>query len=158
MSALDDEFREIHNYVRHVAQLSVAWYTFFVTGNLVAAGWFSWTTTKQDPLLEMPGTVWAVCLVFLAVNVLGILVCAFVRRYFLQADSRIKEILLSLSSDSSSSQPPATSPVPLVLLCRSAVLMMLSLVVLMCAWVSLLVLKSDLVEISIKIACLIIHC
>ncbi len=139
MVALEDEFREVNNYIRHVAQLLVAWYTFFVTANLIAAGWFV-SASGVTGLLGTRRAMWIFCLIFVAVNILGLMALGVVRGYFVQADTRVREIVGYLSASTALTQPPATSPVPVRLFRRTTILMILSLAVLVSAWISLLVL------------------
>src|SRR5260370_38325614 len=115
MVAFEDELREINNYIRHVAQLLVAWYTFFIAANLVAAGWFASASSVAGNIGTRQAR-WTLCLVFIAVNALGLLACALVRRYFGQADARINEILVH----------PSKSPVPVHLFLHGALLIMFS--------------------------------
>lgn len=70
---------ELHLYSRHLIQLWVQWFTFFLTVNYVALGWFA--GGDHNKLTNRCSLVYIAAL-FITQNVLGIIVCMIARRYF----------------------------------------------------------------------------
>ena len=73
---------ELHSYCRHTFQLWVQWFTFFLTVNYAALGWFASAIGEKkmnNPLpLELVGGL------FTSQNVLGIVLSAIARRFFVR--------------------------------------------------------------------------
>lgn len=139
MPLFDDYCKEINLHVRHVAQLLVTWYAFFVTANLFSLGWFitadSTRTRIAKPIL------WVVVTLFLVVNVLGIAALRAVRRYFISAHGRLRALLDSSSSADAAAPLLLDSPIPLALYRRAVDLMTASLVAIFSTWLALGVLR-----------------
>jgi hypothetical protein len=90
-SLLTKEYEEINHYVRSTCQLTMAWYTFFVTGNLVASGWLVGGELKQNsaPLSYLV----AVSVLFIIVNVLSLAGFRKLAPYLEEADERLAGIV-----------------------------------------------------------------
>ena len=133
MSLAEDQFIETNNHVRHVAQLVLTWYAFFVTGNIVAIGWI--TKADTNGTISIPYEVtWSIIAVFVFVNLLGILGLIADKKYLIDEDTRIKEMIDTL--DTNIETCFKKSPVPLQLYSRSISLMIASLIALIVLWIS----------------------
>jgi len=131
MSAVDDYCKEINLHVRHVAQLLVAWYTFFVTANLIAVGWFM-TADQSRARLARP-LLWVLVILFVLVNLLGVLAMRFIRRYLIAADSQLLDLLQSepISGEDTRIE---RSPIPLTLYLQMLRIIAVSLLAIVAAW------------------------
>jgi hypothetical protein len=129
---LDRKFRELHDYIRHIFQLFVGWFTFFATVNYATMGWLA----KPSGLVPV-GThlVWLISGLFISQNLLGIVACVFVRRYLLERDSEILRLeQQAASSSQDESGPPLSSSVPLALYSTTIVLIAWALGVILLSW------------------------
>jgi hypothetical protein len=133
MGFIDDQFKEINLHIRHVAQLVVTWYVFFITANLVALGWFV-TTDPTRTLITKP-VLWMIVTVFIVVNVLSVIALLAVRRYFADENVRLTDLIRIIAGQPPLPDAACTSPVPAALYRRTVSLMNLSLVALMFAWI-----------------------
>lgn len=140
MALFDDQCKEINLHVRHVAQLLVNWYAFFVTGNLIALGWF--ITSDSTKVLITTSVLWTVITAFLVVNILGICGLQAARRYFIGEHRRLQALLESNSPYESASALLHISPIPTALYCRAVVLMSASLVAIFSTWLALGLLRT----------------
>ena len=61
---LENKVKELHNNVRHITQLGMTWFAFFVTVNYVTMSWL-----PKDPSREI---IWIIAGVFILQNCLGI--------------------------------------------------------------------------------------
>ena len=73
---------ELHSYCRHTMQLWVQWFTFFLTVNYVALGWFAGEISEKGLRDRRPLNF--VAELFISQNVLGILICFITRRFFVR--------------------------------------------------------------------------
>jgi hypothetical protein len=140
MGLIDDQFREANNHIRHVSQLIVTWYVFFVSGNLVAIGWIATADSSKiisgSFLLRL-----SIYMVFVFVNILGIMALVAVIKYFVIENSRINEMILHTDEDTQIAACFRDSPVPRELYNRSIYLMIASLVAIIIVWVCLSVMQ-----------------
>jgi len=67
--SLENKFEELHNNVRHITQLAMNWFAFFVTVNYVTMGWFAKSSANES---TNPHIVPIVAGVFIVQNVLGV--------------------------------------------------------------------------------------
>lgn len=137
MGLIDDQYKEINNHVRHVMQLLVNWYTFFVASNIVAIGWTA-TTDKNRLVRDNYLLGCGIVGVFIVVNLLGVTALLFIRSYFIKTNNRITKMVLLIESDREIHSCFRESPVPISLFKLSSILMILSLIALLTFWVSLL--------------------
>jgi len=70
---------EVHVYMRHTIQLWVQWFTFFLTVNYVALGWFAGEIATGN--LKNTSPLVRVAVLFICQDVLGIGICFAVRRW-----------------------------------------------------------------------------
>lgn len=137
MGLVEDQFKEINNHVRHVMQLLVTWYTFFVASNVVAIGWIA--TTDKTRLLT--GNLMLGCGitgVFVTVNLLGIIALVYIRRYFIETNAKISIMVQLIEPETNYHSYFRESPAPITLFNISSTLMVLSLLALLSFWALLL--------------------
>ena len=91
---------ELHQYFRSCMTLWVQWFTFFVTVNYLALGWFAQEIVKSGSLKDARPLKY-VAILFISQCLLGIWVSLLLRQWFLRTDKELStryEILqLSLS-------------------------------------------------------------
>jgi ABC-type transport system involved in cytochrome bd biosynthesis fused ATPase/permease subunit len=97
VAPFDDTCKEINLHVRHVTHMLVTWYTFFVTANLLAVGWF----IAGEPIHggAAKSMIWSVVVLFLVVNLLAIEGLRAVRRYVDRANDTLQFLLSLLPPD-----------------------------------------------------------
>lgn len=69
---------ELHEYVRHIFQMFVGWFTFFGTVNYATMGWLAKVDTGSSHNNKM---IIAISLLFITQNLLGIVVCFVLKNY-----------------------------------------------------------------------------
>jgi len=132
------KLQELHEYVRHVFQLLVGWFTFFATVNYASMGWLAKPSTPSPS----KGIVWIVAGMFITQNVLGLIACSVVRRYLLDRDAEVLSLERSIASASlGESASPGVSSVPARLYSRTIDLMAWALAAIMVAWCVLAVIS-----------------
>lgn len=134
MAILENQYGEINQYARHIAQMILGWYTFFFTSNLVAIGLFLQAATSA-----CQGHGWYSVLIFilvLALNVLGIFTLCEVEYYFVREHHRVCELLQKTKADSEPGHGVLHgSPMPLKFYREALRLMKISLIVTLFAWI-----------------------
>ncbi len=136
MGLIDDQFKEINNHIRHVMQLLMTWYAFFVTGNIIAIGWIA--TTDNSKFLKGNFIVGCGIIgVFISVNLLGVVALLSTRNYFIKTNNRINEMVIQIEAGAKMPLCFRESPAPAELYTISSILMILSLVALLIFWTSL---------------------
>jgi hypothetical protein len=99
---------ELHCYQRHNMQLWVTWFTFFVTLNFGALGWFA-SEIFKSPMADKhpdPRPLYCVGVVFVIQSILGILVSLIWKKQFEKTGCAISTAYLALRFDCS---PPEFS-------------------------------------------------
>lgn len=127
------EFDELNQYARHGMQLIVAWYTFFISANLFALGWFytgGIDNTRSILLFRA-----AICPLFVLVNILGIVLCTAASKIFRKGHRRVVEIIEWISSQQNRSEIEMKSPVPVEMYLKAIALMRISLLGALLAWI-----------------------
>jgi hypothetical protein len=136
--SVENRLKQLHEYNRHVAQLIVAWFTFFVTVNYAVMGWLLSTVYAAKPVADsVPHSIWLLRLIvflFALQNLLGICACRVIRSHLLASASLVHQLEASLAEP----ELPSFLTVPVDVYGRSLGLMLIALVVLMSAWFSLL--------------------
>jgi len=79
LERLQKAVRESHEYCRHSMLMWMQWFTFFLTVNYVALGWFAGELARQE--LKNYRALKEVALMFVSQNLLGIVVCLLTWRY-----------------------------------------------------------------------------
>ncbi len=136
-SLLVKEYQEINNYVRSTCQLMIAWYTFFITGNLVALGWLISEAGKGHVVPLVYVTI--VSVLFIVVNILSIIGCGLLISSLGNTNLRLADILDELKPYSG--EHKSLSPCPHSLYKMLGYLFMISLCAVAGFWVLLLCLK-----------------
>lgn len=91
------ELGELNSYVRHHFQLFLGWYTFFLTVNFGAIGWF--TSVMLTGALEVSLPIVFIALFFVVQLVFSYLASCQVRSYLVDTDRRMSEIVRELLPD-----------------------------------------------------------
>jgi hypothetical protein len=108
-SVLMKEYAEINQYIRLNCQLGLAWYTFFITGNLIAVGWLISDAIKEN---KIPLSYFIIILIpFILVNGLGIYCCRYGILNLQQSHNRLVAILADVKG-ASYSKVHLCSPCP----------------------------------------------
>ena len=68
---LENKVKELHTNVRHITQLAMTWFAFFVTTNYLSLGWFAKDVGSANGIAN-PVMVYTVALAFMLQNGLGI--------------------------------------------------------------------------------------
>jgi hypothetical protein len=68
---LENKVKELHTNVRHITQLAMTWFAFFVTTNYLSLGWFAKDVGNVNGIAN-PVMVYAVAFAFMLQNGLGI--------------------------------------------------------------------------------------
>lgn len=77
---LENKVKELHNNIRHITQLAMTWFAFFVTTNYVTLGWFAKVPSSTEGEKVNPLMIYIVAGVFIIQNCLGILGIELVRK------------------------------------------------------------------------------
>lgn len=97
---LQKELDEHHQYSRNNIQLLINWYTFFLTLQLGAFGWFGTEIAKEG--IKQFYAIYVVAVYFIVQNILSIIGCQLAKKDILRVDQRVK---LILNGDSESAMP-----------------------------------------------------
>lgn len=89
MKYLERELKEHHHYTRQNMFLLVTWYTFFISLNFLAAGWFA----SQVHGIGHHGGIYTVIIYFIVQLVLSIVGCQFFKDYLRKTNLRIRKLL-----------------------------------------------------------------
>ena len=142
------EYAEHNEYIRHAMQWTVGWYTFFITANLLATGWFvtSGATVRNDNAVLFL----LICTTFMAVNVIGIMALRLVGHYMKRTNNRVNSILLEIVGDSSAEEVAQRikSPIPILEIRRTVLLMSASIALLLATWAVYGVLVGFIIPVS----------
>jgi hypothetical protein len=129
---LERKFRELHDYVRHIFQMFVGWFTFFATVNYATMGWLAKPSGSTATSTRLG---WVVSLLFISQNLLGIVACFVVRRYLLERDAEAVDLERQSASNSQvEGQTPFSSSVPAALYSRTIGLMAWALGLILVSW------------------------
>ncbi len=128
---LSRRIAEIHEYVRHIYQLFVGWFTFFVTINYATLGWLAKASGAEVSL----STRWSIAVLFFCQNALGITACLFVRAFLIARALEVDKIE-QMHGDISLGRLLEfdVGTVPRELYSRTIILMMLALISLLVWW------------------------
>jgi hypothetical protein len=131
------EFRQCNEYARSSMSLLVSWFTFFLTVNYFAIGWFISQVVQQTLKSVIP--VYFITAFFLVQNLLAVGACQALKHYFIGVDDRLTEILENLQKtvQAVSLGKPLTC-LPAAIYLRVIQLMIYTVCSLMAFWLSLL--------------------
>ena len=141
--SVENRLKQLHEYNRHIAQLIIAWFTFFVTANCAVMGWLlvtlsaaKQTADSRHPIEHILPLIVAL---FALENILGICACLVVRGHFLRRAALAHKIEASLFiPDPEGSLVSDFQTVPVDLYSKALWLMTIALIFLLLAWCSLL--------------------
>lgn len=104
------ELTELNTYVRNDLQLTMTWYTFFLTVNFASIGWFTSVVLTGSLKASLP--IIFICIFFVVQLTLSYLGLVEVRKYFKTMYDRCNHILYLLSIEilDPISQPKTVMP------------------------------------------------
>jgi len=128
------EFEEINNYIRKIFSIGITWYSFFITSNLFIAGLIL-TKILEKKVYNLI-YIYPISLLFIFVNILALLACTLLAKYFLKAENRLSVIIDSINNRINKklmSSPFSSSPVVSIIN-----ILKLSLIGMTFFWISLI--------------------
>jgi hypothetical protein len=132
---LRQEMTEIHSFARHHFQLYMTWYTFFLTVNFAAIGWF--TSVLLTGALKVSLPIVFVAAFFVVQLIFSYIASLRVSSYFQEAYNRCEEILGLLATEASSTKMLPQSAIPAPIYSKLIALMCSTLVSFVFFWVAL---------------------
>jgi len=136
------ELGELNSFVRHHFQLFLGWYTFFLTVNFGAIGWFTSVLLTGQLKVSLP--IFLVALFFVVQLVFSYLASRAVRGYLVATVQRIGALLNELVADQQVGLFPQTA-IPLPVYLKIIGLICSTLVSFIFFWVALTVVAVYLV-------------
>jgi hypothetical protein len=127
------ELSEINTFVRHHFQLFLGWYTFFLTVNFGAIGWF--TSVLLTGALKVSLPIIFVASFFVIQQVFSYAACLEVRKYLVGTCNRYDELLLLLAAPGLPALPK--SPIPIKVYVKIIGLICSTLITFTFFWISL---------------------
>lgn len=121
---------EIHEYIRHLFQLLVGWFTFFVTVNYASLGWLA--AANADGKNSLASFAWLVPVMFIIQNLLGLAACYYVWLALRDYDERVFNLEKSIVHNRKAEDERTAVPMPLY--SRVILLMALSLLTIASVW------------------------
>ena len=128
--SLENKLKELHNNVRHVTQLAMNWFAFFVTVNYLTMGWLAkGGSDSVDRVI-----IQIVAGVFIVQNIFGILglKCALIA--LKEMKMQVSTLENSSSSENDESQKSKHESIPFTLYWWIGAGLILVLTSLICAW------------------------
>jgi hypothetical protein len=106
------ELAELYTFTRYHFQLYLGWYTFFLTVNFAAIGWF--TNVLVTGALKVSVPVLFVAAFFIAQLTFSLIASIEVRKHFSATHQRCSELLASLVAqpEESTLRPATAFPIP----------------------------------------------
>jgi hypothetical protein len=131
-----NKVKELHTNVRHITQLGMNWFAFFVTVNYVTMSWLAKGPSNETQIDS--AIVWRIAFVFIVQNFLGILGLTWVL-----VAARAMKVQVSKFENSNSyadNEPQAeglkSESIPIALYIAIGVFLILVLISLIWAWIS----------------------
>jgi hypothetical protein len=97
-----NKVKELHLNVRHITQLGMNWFAFFVTVNYLTMGWLAKGPDGQKVNLSL---IWIVAIVFIVQNLVGIFGLAWVLIAAMAMKRQVDTFEKSAKNDSQKSIP-----------------------------------------------------
>jgi hypothetical protein len=110
MEILRMEWTELNSFVRHHFQLYLGWYTFFLTVNFGAIGWF--TSVLLTGALKVSLPILFIAGFFIIQLIFSYIASREVYRYFAITHARSTELLAAMGSPSPDPYTDPKSPIP----------------------------------------------
>jgi len=149
---LENKVKEVHNNIRHITQLTMTWFAFFVTTNFLSLGWFAKVPSSKSEKFNSqinPRMICIVAGVFIIQNFLGIIGVVMVRKTViaktLQASIYENWLLSTYKSyfDQENNKPQMNAleypGVPITLYDRILILLGVVVIFLVVAWMLVLI-------------------
>jgi hypothetical protein len=137
------ELAELNTFVRHHFQLYLGWYTFFLTVNFGAIGWFTGDLLAGNLKVSLP--VLFVATFFVIQLILSYLGSLELRNYFLSCGNRSIELLDLLVAQPPDSPSRPRTAIPLEVYQRIIGLICCTLVSFVFFWIALTIVSVYLV-------------
>jgi hypothetical protein len=139
LDLVESRLKQLHEYIRHISQQTVSWFTFFVTVNYAVMGWVLVSSFAAKPVLDVQSrsgrVIFLVSIVFAFQNILGILACIVVRSHLLERGALVQQLeALFPKAETEVQSTPCFQTVPMRLYSRSVSLMIIALIPLLFAW------------------------
>ena len=133
---LNTELTELNAYARHHFQLYLSWYTFFLTVNFAAIGWF--TSVLLTGALKVSLPIIFLTAFFVVQIIISYVASLAVRKHFQGTNNRCKELLDALTGHSPETPSRPQPAMPLQLYSKIIGLMLSTLVTFGLFWLVLL--------------------
>ena len=137
------ELTELNSFVRHHIQLYLAWYSFFLTVNFGAIGWF--TSVLLTGALKQSLPVIFVAIFFMVQIILSYIGSREVLNYFVITSNRSCEILNSLETQPPDPNALSKSAIPIKVYSKLLSLICATLISFVFFWLALTVVALYLV-------------
>ena len=125
---MERKLREIHEYARHIFQLYIAWFTFFVTANYVSMGWLAKPNDDGKSYIAL-----VVGSLFVLQNALGAIATKYVWRCLHGYNVRVTNLEASALQNYESGDD--NSSMPMNLYSAVCILALVTLLTIAVAWV-----------------------
>jgi hypothetical protein len=142
---LRDELTELNTYVRNDLQLTMTWYTFFLTINFVAIGWFTGVLLTGDLKTSLP--VIFICIFFVVQLILSYLGLLEVHKHFKTTNDRCNLILYYMSLENLDPLSQPKNPMPFNIYAKIISLFQITFISFVFFWIALSVVSIYLVPI-----------
>lgn len=129
------ELGEQYSFARHHFQLLLGWYTFFLTVNFAAIGWF--TSVLLTGSLEQSLPSIFIALFFITQQIFSYIAIGQVTRYFVQTHARCVELLNKMASNAAVRHLQPQTPIPIEIYVKIMDLMRYTLISFCFFWIVL---------------------
>jgi hypothetical protein len=148
-SFLENKVKEVHNNIRHITQLAMNWFIFFVTVNYATMGWLA---AGSD--ISNKGTVAVIALAFIAQNGVGIYALYMTGKVVMEMNNGVECYeTFPISNNKLCIKIQIVKSVPIELLMILKRCMTFVLVVLILAWIIYAGIRICNVQIFSKVNC-----
>jgi hypothetical protein len=130
-AANEKRLHEIHDYIRHIFQLFMGWFTVFVTVNFVTIGWLA--TSEKNGAYSAPPFASVVPVMLILQNLLGVLAAWRVYVGLRRSNNQVADLEGIAENETS---------VPIRLYSQTLLLVIAALIITVGAWISILALMS----------------
>ena len=131
----ESDIKQRHDYARHAFTATTGWFTFFVTVNYASMGWLA---GSADKFSGNHSVIRLVAGLFITQNILGIIACVIMRRFFFHCNDRIRESLRALPEVEISGDEcdlAGQTGLPIGLYSILMILMIVALIPVLIAWI-----------------------
>jgi hypothetical protein len=134
-----NKIKELQNNVRHITQLGMNWFAFFVTVNYLTMGWLAKPPSSGGESIDRR-IIWRLAGVFIVQNVLGIvgLIWVLVAATAMKGEVSRLEKLPSNENNDSLKEKPKCESIPAALYIGIGISLMVVLALLIWAWANIM--------------------